>query len=148
MKVILLKDVKGSGKKDEIVKVNDGYARNFLFPKNLAVEATADNLESLKQKKHDEKVQHDEDVALAQENAKKIENSKLVVKGKGGSGESLFGSITNNNVADAIKDQLGINIDKRKIVLDGNIKRVGKHKITISLHNEVVIDKEIDVEKL
>lgn len=127
MKVIFLQDVKGSGKKGDVKEVADGYARNFLIGKGLAVEATAKNMSDLAGKKSSE--QHKADVAKqeAEAAAAKIKGKKVVCKSKAGQGGKLFGSVTAGNVADLISEQLGVKVDKKKVSLDTEIKSFGTY---------------------
>ena len=127
MKVIFLQDVKGSGKKGDVKEVADGYARNFLIGKGLAVEATAKNMSDLAGKKSSE--QHKADVAKqeAETAASKIKGKKVVCKSKAGQGGKLFGSVTAGNIADLISAQLGVMVDKKKISLDTEIKSFGTY---------------------
>ena len=127
MKVIFLQDVKGSGKKGDVKEVADGYARNFLIGKGLAVEATAKNMSDLAGKKASE--QHKADVAKqeAEAAAEKIKGKKVICKSKAGQGGKLFGSVTAGNIADLIDQQLGIKVDKKKISLDTEIKAFGTY---------------------
>ncbi|MDE7289290.1 MAG: 50S ribosomal protein L9 [Oscillospiraceae bacterium] len=127
MKVIFLQDVKGSGKKGDVKEVADGYARNFLIGKGLAVEATAKNMSDLAGKKSSE--QHKADVAKqeAEAAAAKIKGKKVVCKSKAGQGGKLFGSVTAGNIADLISEQLGVMVDKKKISLDTEIKSFGTY---------------------
>ena len=127
MKVIFLQDVKGSGKKGDVKEVADGYARNFLIGKGLAVEATAKNMSDLAGKKASE--QHKADVAKqeAEAAAAKIKGKKVICKSKAGQGGKLFGSVTAGNIADLIDQQLGIKVDKKKISLDTEIKAFGTY---------------------
>ena len=125
MKVIFLQDVKGSGKKGDVKEVADGYARNFLIGKGLAVEATAKNMSDLAGKKSSE--QHKADVAKqeALEAAAKIKDKKVVCRSKAGQGGKLFGSVTAGNIADLIEQQLGVKVDKKKVSLSAEIKSFG-----------------------
>jgi len=127
MKVIFLKDVKGTAKQGEVKEVSDGYARNFLLGKGLAVEATAKNLSDLAGKKSSE--QHKADVAKqeALENAAKIKDKKVICKSKAGQGGKLFGAVTAGNVADLISEQLGVKVDKKKVSLSSEIKAFGTY---------------------
>ena len=127
MKVIFLQDVKGSGKKGDVKEVADGYARNFLIGKGLAVEATAKNISDLAGKKSSE--QHKADVAKqeALEAAAKIKDKKVVCKSKAGQGGKLFGSVTAGNIADLIEQQLGVKVDKKKVSLSAEIKSFGTY---------------------
>lgn len=137
MKVILLEDVKSLGKKGEIVDVSDGYARNFILPKKKGVEANAANLNNLKlQKANDEKVAQ-ENLEAAKALASKIEEGAVTIKIKVGEGGKLFGAIATKEIAAACKDQKGIEVDKKKIVLDDPIKEIGTHNVKVKLHKDV-----------
>ena len=138
MKVILQADVKGQGKKGQMVNVSDGFARNFLFPKNLAVEANANNINLMNQKKASEAARIERERAEAQEIAKKIKDVPVVISAKAGNGGRLFGSITSSDIADALKAQMGIEIDRHKIVLDENIKQFGSYQVKVKLYTEVI----------
>ena len=137
MKVILLEDVKALGKKGEILNVNDGYARNALFPKKLAVEANAKNMNDLKlQNQHADKVaQENYEAALAL--AKELEDKKVVVKMKGGEGGRTFGSVSTKEIAAAAKAQLGLELDKKKMQLADPIRSFGMTEVPIKLHPKV-----------
>ncbi len=145
MKVIFLQDVKGSGKKDEIKEVSDGYARNFLIGKGLAVEATAKNLSDLAGKKSSE--QHKIDVAKAQavESAAKLKGKKVVIKAKAGAGGKLFGAVTAGNVSEAVEAQLGVKAEKKKIALSSEIKAFGTYTAEIKLYTGVSEKITVDV---
>lgn len=138
MKVILLEDVKTLGKKGQVVNVNDGYARNALFPKKLALEATAKNLNDLKlQNQHADKVaQENYEAALAL--AKELEDKKVVVKMKGGEGGRTFGSVSTKEIAAEAKAQLGIELDKKKMQLAEPIRSFGMTEVPIKLHPKVM----------
>lgn len=127
MKVIFLQDVKGSGKKGDVKEVADGYARNFLIGKGLAVEATAKNMSDLAGKKASE--QHKAEVAKqeAEAAAAKIKGKKVICKSKAGQGGKLFGSVTAGNIADLISEQLGVKVDKKKVSVDTEIKSFGTY---------------------
>lgn len=137
MKVILLQDVKKIGSKGEVIKVAEGYARNFLFPRKLAVEATEGHLKDLEQKKASEvrkKAQLHEE---AKQLAEKLEALSVKITTKVGEGGRLFGSITSKDIADAIKLQHKIDIDKKKIILDNPVKSLGTYTVAIKLHPEI-----------
>ena len=137
MKVILLEDVKSLGKKGEIVDVNDGYARNFILPKKKGVEADSKNLNDLKlQKKNDEKVAQ-EKLEEAQELSQKLATQSITIKMDAGVEGKLFGSISTKDVANETKNQLGLEFDKKKVVLPENIKSLGTYDVKIKLHPEV-----------
>ena len=146
MKVILLQDVKSKGKKDDIINVSDGYARNFLLPKNLAVEATPKNLNDIKLKKANEAHIAAEELAAAKEEAIKIEKAGITLKIRAGEGGKTFGSVTSKEIADAAKEQADLNIDKKKIVLPEPIKLIGSYKITVKLHPQVSAELAVNVE--
>ncbi len=144
MKVIFLKDVKGSGKKGEIKNVADGYARNMLLPKELAVEATPENLNKLQGQQASAQHKVDVDIQNAKDTADKLKDQKVIITAKAGSNGKLFGSVTAGNVAEAIEKQFGVKIDKKKIVLSTDIKNFGSYTATIKLYNG--ISEKIDVE--
>ena len=129
MKVILTQDVKGKGKKGQMIEVSDGYARNFMLPKKLAIEATADAINTMKMndKATQERIAREKAEAL--ETSKKLRAMTLVVKAKGGGAGRLFGAVTNAEIASALEKQ-GIKLDKRKIVLNETIKNVGTYTAT------------------
>lgn len=137
MKVILMQDVKTLGKKGEVVSVNDGYARNALFPKKLAVEANAKNMNDLKlQNQYADKVaqeNYEAAVALAEE----LKEKKVVVKMKGGEGGRSFGSVSTKEIAAAAKEQLGLELDKKKMQLSEPIRSFGMTEVPIKLHPKV-----------
>lgn len=145
MKIILLQDVKSLGKKGEIVNVNDGYARNFILPKKLGLEATGKNLNDLKlQKANEEKIAQqiwDE----AKELGKKLEAGKVQLAIKIGEGGRAFGSVSNKEIAVAVKDQMGCDIDKKKIQLKDSIKTLGTHMVPVKLHPKVTAELKVIV---
>ncbi len=143
MKVILLEDVKGTGKKGQIVNASDGYANNFLFPKKLAVAATNDNLNSIKLQKKAEEKRKAEELAAAKELAEKLTNKDIKISVKTGDNGKLFGSVTNKEIAAAIEQQTGLVIDKKKIVLNDQIKMVGTRHVNIKLHPEVTAEVKV-----
>ncbi len=146
MKIILLKDVKDLGSKGEMVEAADGYARNFLFPRGMAEEATGRSLKELKEKKKAKKLQDAQDVEDAQELAKKLEDTKVVIKTESGENGRLFGSITTKDVAEILKDEHGIEIDRRKMEIDGgNIKDMGTTQATIKVYPSVTARFKIQV---
>lgn len=145
MKVILLEDVKSLGKKGQIVNVNDGYARNFILPKKLGLEATGKNLNDLKlQKQNQEKIAQ-EALDAAKELAKKIETVKVEVKIKTGEGGRTFGSVSSKEIAVAAKEQLGLDIDKKKIQMKEAIKNLGTYNVPIKLHPKVTAELKVHV---
>ena len=137
MKVILLQDVKGKGKKGQMLEISDGYARNFLLPRKLAVEATADamNTKKMNDKAAAEKAAKER--AEAVETSKKLRELTLTVTAKGGGAGRLFGSVTNQEIADALKANAGITLDKRKIVISDPIKNVGTYTVQCKLGYEI-----------
>lgn len=137
MIVILKQDVQGTGRAGEIVKVNDGFARNMLLPKGLAVEATKGNIHSLEKQKELQKKQLAEQKVAAEKQAADFAGKKVVIKAKAGEGGRLFGSITSKDISDAIKEQLNITVDKKKIDMDGPIKQLGVTEVTIKLFQEI-----------
>ena len=146
MKVILLQDVKGKGKKGQMLEVSDGYARNFMLPKKLAQEATADAINTMKMndKATQERIAREKAEALA--TSKKLREMTVVVKAKGGGNGRLFGSVTNAEVADALAKQ-GIKLDKRKIVLNETIKNVGTYTATCKLGYEISAPLSVKIEE-
>ena len=145
MKVILLQDVKSLGKKDQIVEVSDGYARNMILPKKLGVEATPKNMNDLKLKKaHEDKVAA-EILAEAQALAAKMKEESVSLTIKMGEGGRTFGSISSKEVAEAMKTQLGHNIDKKKIVLKEPIKTPGTHIVDVKRHTKVTAQMTVKV---
>ncbi len=146
MEVILLQDVKALGKKGEIVKVNDGYARNFIFPKKLGVEATKQNLYDLNNQKAAEAKKQKEILEEAQALSKKIEEFNIKLSIKAGEGGKTFGSISSKEVAAAVKEQYGIEIDKKKIQLNDTIKHAGSFTAAVKLHPQVTAELKIKVD--
>ena len=145
MKVILLEDVKSLGKKGEIVNVSDGYARNFVLPKKLGVEANSVNMNDLKlQKANADKVAQ-EQLEAAQELAKVLETKEVVVKMKSGEGGRTFGSISSKEIATAAKEQCGLELDKKKIQLPEAIKSLGVYEVNVKLHTKVTGKLKIKV---
>ena len=137
MKVILLENVKSLGKKGEIVNVNDGYARNFILPKKLGVEATGKNLNDLKLQKNNEKKVAQENLDAAKELAAELSAGKVELAIKVGEGGRTFGSVSSKEIAVAVKDQMQLDIDKKKIQLKESIKSLGTHIVTLKIHPEV-----------
>lgn len=138
MKVILLKDVKALGKKDEIVDISDGYARNYVLPKGLGKEASAANLNDLKLKKANEEKVAKEKLEDAKKLAAKLETKEVTVKMKSGEGGKTFGSISSKEIAAAAREQCGLDVDKKKIQLPEAIKSLGEYEVQIKLHPQVV----------
>lgn len=138
MKVILQQDVKGQGKKGQLVDVSDGYARNFLLPKKLAVIATAENLNTMKQQEKARKAQQAAEKAEAEALSKKLESLTVKVAAKAGEGGRLFGAVTAKEISECLAEQHGLNIAKTKLVLDEPIKACGGYKIKAKLGYEIV----------
>ncbi len=138
MKVILLKDVKGQGKKGQLVEASDGYARNFLLPRKLAVLATAENLNTMKQQEKARKAQEAAEKAEAEATAEKLKELTVKVAAKAGEGGRLFGAVTNKEISEALSEQFGIAIAKAKLVLEEPIKACGGYKVKAKLGYEVI----------
>ena len=147
MKVIFLQDVKGSGKKGELKEVSDGYARNMLLKKGLAVEATPENLNKLEGQKASAQHKIDVEKAAAQENKTKLDGNKVVIKAKAGTGGRLFGSVTAANVAQAVAEQYGVQLDKKKITLKSEIKAFGTFSAEIRLYTGISATVTVEVEE-
>ena len=148
MKVILLQDVKGKGKKGQMLEVSDGYARNFMLPRKLAIEATADAINTMKMNDKAAAEKTAREKAEALEISKKLRAMTLVVKAKGGGAGRLFGSVTNQEIADALKGQSGIVLDKRKIVISDPIKAVGTYTVTCKLGYEINAPLTVKIEEV
>ena len=146
MKVILLKDVKSLGKKGEIVNVNDGYARNFILPKKVGLEATGKNLNDLKLQQQNAAKVAKEKLETAQALAKDLEDKSITVKIQAGVEGKVFGSISSKEIALEAKKQLGMDIDKKKIVIPDAIKSLGTYNVNIKLHKDVVGKLAVKVE--
>lgn len=145
MEIVLLQDVKALGKKGERVKVSDGYARNYILPKKLGVEANAANLNNLKlQQAHAEK-KAQEQLDAAKELAVKIENSPLVLSVKVGEGGKVFGSISTKEIAKAFSDKYGMELDKKKMQMDEPIKMLGTYEVAVKLHKDVTAKLKVQV---
>jgi large subunit ribosomal protein L9 len=147
MKVILLQDVKGKGKKGQMIEVSDGYARNFMLPKKLAIEATPDAVNTMKMndKATQERIAREKAEAL--ETSKKLRAMTLIVKAKGGGAGRLFGAVTNAEIASALEKQ-GVKLDKRKIVMNENIKSVGTYTVTCKLGYEINAPLTVKIEEM
>jgi large subunit ribosomal protein L9 len=145
MKVILLADVKGQGKKGELKNVSEGYARNFLFPRKLAVEASEGAIQQLKSQQAAVAKKEAQELQLAKDLAQKLKNVAVVIHAHPGDGGKLFGAITSKHIADELKD-LGFEIDKRKIQLGEPIKSLGQHQIHIKLHPEVTAEIVVSIQ--
>lgn len=148
MKVILLEDVKSLGKKGEVVKVSDGYARNMLFPKKLGIEATAGNMKNLEQKRKIDEKNAAEELKKAQEFAKDLESKSVTVGIKVGTGGKTFGSVSTKEIADAAKKQLGIDIDKKKMVLASPLRELGETQVPVKVHPKVTANLKVIVKEI
>ena len=147
MKVILLQDVKGKGKKGQMLEVSDGYARNFMLPKKLAIEATADAINTMRMNDKATQERIAKEKAAALEISKKLREMTLVVTAKGGGNGRLFGAVTNQEIANALKAKSGIELDKRKIVLNDTIKNVGTYTVTCKLGYEINAPLTVKIEE-
>lgn len=145
MKVILQQDVKGKGKKGQLVEVSEGYGRNYLLPRKLAVLATADNMNQMKQAEESRKHREAVERAEAETNAKKFENIIVHMTAKGGTSGRIFGSVTSKEIAAQLKKEHGIEINKQKIVLDEAIKTFGTFELKVKLYPEVVGKLKVQV---
>ena len=147
MKVILLQDVKGKGKKGQMIEVSDGYARNYMLPRKMAIEATPDNVNTMRMtdRANAEKRQREREEAFALSN--RLKDMTVVVKAKGGGAGRLFGSVTTQEIADALKQTYDITLDKRKIVLDEQIKTVGDYTVKCKLGYEITADLKLRIEE-
>ena len=145
MQVILLEDVKSLGKKGDVVKVSDGYARNFILPKKLGLEATDKNLKELAIQKAEEEARQKSLLEEAVEFGKKLEAKSVTLEIKGGEGGRTFGSVTAKEIAAAIEEQLGFDIDKKKLVLADPIKNAGSYTVGIKLHPKVTAEMKVNV---
>ena len=145
MKVILLDNIKGVGKKDEVINAADGYARNFLLPKKLAVEANAENMSKLNNKKEAASYKKDVERQAAEELAKKLKGIMLKVKVKAGENGKIFGGVTAKEISDNLKSQYKFDIDKKKIELKETIKTLGEFNVPIKLFEGVVANLKVEV---
>lgn len=146
MKVILKQDVKGLGKKEEMVNVSDGYARNYLLPRGIAVEASAANINIMNTKRDAERSKKDRELAHAKEMAGRMKDMVVTIKTKSGESGKLFGSITSKDIADKLKNDYKLDIDRKKVILSDPIKSVGTSEIEIKLYPEVSAKITIKVE--
>jgi large subunit ribosomal protein L9 len=145
MKVILLKEVKGMGKEGDLVNSKVGYARNYLNPRNIAIEATSENLRKWEEAKKQEAAKKKQELEEANALKERLEKLTVEVKAKGGSGGRLFGSITSQDIAAALKEQHGVDIDKRKIEMKDNIKNAGATEVDLKLYPEVSAKLKVNV---
>ncbi len=137
MKVILIKDVKGLGKKGQMAEVSDGYARNLLLPKGFAKEATEHNMKALEKQRAEEANRIQNDIASARIIEEKIRDIEVKIVSKAGEGGKLFGAVTSKDVSDALLEQHGINIDKKKFALENPIKHTGEYTVDVKLYQEI-----------
>lgn len=145
MKVILSKDVKGTGKKGDVVEVSDGFARNFLLKRGAAIEASAEALNEVSQKKASEKHKKELEIQEAKELAKKIGAVTVQLKGKSGKEGRLFGAITSKDIAERLKKDYKIILDKKKIELDGSIKTLGVYNLNVKVYPEIVAKLKVQI---
>ncbi|MDR1192569.1 MAG: 50S ribosomal protein L9 [Peptococcaceae bacterium] len=145
MKVILLQDAEGSGKKGQVVNVAEGYARNFLFPRKLAQEANESNMKEWRRRQQAQADKQAADLSTARELAERLRAMEIKVPAKTGGGQKLFGAVTNKDIGDALERDYNLLLDRRKIEIKGNIKTLGEHEVMIRLHPEVVVPQKITV---
>ena len=145
MKVILMQDIKGVGKKDEVINASDGYARNFLFPKKLAVEANSENMSKLNNKKEANNYRKDLEKQAAEETAKKLKGILLKINVKAGENGKIFGGVTAKEISDTLKAQANIEVDKKKIELKEQIKTLGTFSVNVKLYEGVTGVLKVDV---
>lgn len=145
MKVILLDNIKGVGKKDEIINASDGYARNFLFPKKLAVEANNENLAKLKSKNESKAFKKETEIAEAKKIAEKINSITLKIEVKAGENGKIFGGVTSKEIAEALKKEHNIETDKKKVILSETIKNIGVHTVDIKLYEGIIAKLKLNV---
>ena len=148
MKVILLQDVKGKDKKGQMVEVSDGYARNYMLPRKIAIEATADAVNTMRMNDKATQERIAKEKAEAMEVSKKLREMTVVVNAKGGGNGRLFGSVTNQEIADALKAKTGIALDKRKIIITDAIKNVGTYTVTCKLGYEITAPLTVKIEEI
>ena len=148
MKVILLQDVKGKGKKGQMIEISDGYARNYMLPRKIAIEATADAVNTMRMNDKATQERIAKEKAEAMEVSRKLREMTVVVNAKGGGNGRLFGSVTNQEIADALKAKTGIALDKRKIVINDAIKNVGTYTVTCKLGYEITAPLTVKIEEI
>ena len=145
MQVILLEDIKGVGKKDQILNASDGYARNFLLPKKKAVEANPENLAKLQSRNDSKAFKKETDIKEANKNAEKLEKITLNIKVKAGENGKIFGGVTSKEISEALKKDYDIEIDKKKILLQETIKNIGIHNVDIKLYEGITAKLRVEV---
>jgi len=145
MKVIFIKDVKGSGKKGELKNVADGYARNMLIPKGFAVEATPENMNKLEGQKASQQHKIEVEKQNALDIQSKIKDKKVIIKAKAGNNQKLFGSVTAGHIADALSQQFEVKVDKKKISLKTDIKNFGIFDVSVKLYTGITVDITVEV---
>ena len=148
MKVILLQDVRGKGKKGQMLEVSVGYARNYMLPRKIAIEATADAVNTMRMNDKATQERFAKEKAEAMEVSKKLREMTVVVNAKGGGNGRLFGSVTNQEIADALKAKTGIALDKRKIIITDAIKNVGTYTVTCKLGYEITAPLTVKIEEI
>ncbi|MBQ9297639.1 MAG: 50S ribosomal protein L9 [Clostridia bacterium] len=148
MKVILLADIKGVGKKDQVINASDGYARNFLFPKKLAVPADAGNMGRLNNKKASESHKKELEISEAKKIAEQLGKIELIIKVKAGENGKIFGGVTNKEISEELKKSHNIDVDKKKIQLKENIKNLGRYNIDVKLYEGVVAKLTVEVKAI
>ncbi len=146
VRVILKETIKGVGKKDEIVEVKDGYANNFLFAQNKGIPATPENVNKLKAKNEKIQKNHDRDVQKANGLKELLENKEIKIKVKAGNNRKVFGSVGSKEISEAIKEQLNIDVDRKKISTDARMKELGLHTVELKLHSEVKVKIKVMLE--
>ncbi len=147
MKVVLKQDIKGTGKKDQVVEVSDGYARNFLFPRKLAAQADNTAMNDVKNKNAAKEHHLEMEKQAAQELCDKINTQEVVIKAKAGSNGKLFGAVTSKDIALALNNKFGINVDKRKVALDADIKVFGIFKVKVKVYPKITAEITVNVEE-
>lgn len=148
MKIVLLENIKKLGKKDEIVEVSDGYARNVLIPKGQALAATNENINNLRLKNKNEEKKEENLRKIATDNKLKLENDVITLGIRAGVSGKTFGSITSKEIAEAIKEKTKIEIDKKDVLLDESIKNIGKTDVKVRLHKDIVANVSLEVKEL
>ena len=146
MVVILNRDIKGTGKAGDVVKVSDGYARNMLIPRGLATEATQGNIRHLEKQKAIAAEKKAEEKAQAQQQAEKIQKASVLIKTKAGEGGKIFGSITSKDISEALREQHGIDIDKKKFQMDAPLKQTGETGVDIKLYQDIIARLTVIIE--